>query len=108
VLDIIGDEEKIGKTLGTDFVETKPTLPLIHLLENSDVKQKNEIIGLVDNNELKEVAKLLTENGSVEFSQQTVGRYVARATESLASLPDSPAKFALLDTANFIAARADR
>lgn len=108
VLDIIGDEEKIGKTLGTDFVETKPTLPLIHLLENSDAKQKNEIIGLVDNNELKELAKLLTENGSVEFSQQTVSRYVARAIESLASLPDSPAKLALLDTANFIAARADR
>jgi len=108
LLDIIGDEEKIGKTLGTDFVETKPTLPLIHLLANSDAKQKNKIIALVDNNELKELAKLLTENGSIEYAGQTVRQYVQEAVQSITSLPDSPARSALFETASLVASRTDK
>jgi len=110
VLDIVGDEEEAGKTLGTDFAETKPTLPLIHLLGSVDGERRKEIISLITQAGLKaesEVAAILANNGSVEYSRDCVRQYVSRAIESLEPLPDSEAKSALIDTAGYVAARAD-
>jgi octaprenyl-diphosphate synthase len=108
VLDIVGDEEKAGKTLGTDFAETKPTLPLIHLLGSVDDNRREEIISLISQVGSKassEVITILASNGSVEYSKDFVRRYVGRAIESLESLPDSGAKSALIDAACFVANR---
>ncbi len=108
VLDIVGDEEKAGKTLGTDFAETKPTLPLIHLLGSVDENRREKIISLITQAGSKaesELTVILANNGSVEYSRDCVRRYVSRAIESLESLPDSSAKSALIDTARFVASR---
>ena len=43
VLDIVGRPEEIGKTLGTDLVNQKPTLPIIHCLAQSSVEQRTEL-----------------------------------------------------------------
>jgi octaprenyl-diphosphate synthase len=111
LLDITGDEEKVGKTLGTDFAETKPTLPLIHLLGSVDDRQRTVIIGLAESSEpgaKSELAALLADNGSIEYSTGCVRQYVRQAIESLESLPDCEAKSALVDTAEFVAARAEK
>jgi len=111
VLDIVGDEEKAGKTLGTDFAETKPTLPLIHLLAGSNNERREEIIGLLNRAGSKtktEIAAILANNGSVKYSIDCVQQYVSRATDSLQSLPDNEAKSALIDTAKLIANRAEK
>ncbi len=111
VLDIVGDEEKAGKTLGTDFVETKPTLPLIHLLGSVDDSRRAGIISIVGGSEPKargELAALLADNGSLEYSMVCVRQYVRHAIESLQSLPAGAAKAALIDTAEFVAARAGK
>ncbi len=111
VLDIVGDEEKAGKTLGTDFVETKPTLPLIHLLGGVDDSRRKEIISLAGSSKPKakdELAEILTDNGSVDYSRACVRQYVNRAIESLGALPDCAAKTALVDTAQFVVARAEK
>ena len=34
-LDLLGDEETVGKSLGTDIMKQKSTLPLIRLLEEA-------------------------------------------------------------------------
>jgi octaprenyl-diphosphate synthase len=111
VLDIVGDEEKAGKTLGTDFAETKPTLPLIHLLGSIDGERREQIINLISRAGSKassEVAAILTNNGSVEYSRDCVRQHISRAIDSLESLPDSEAKSALIDTARFVANRAEK
>jgi octaprenyl-diphosphate synthase len=111
VLDIVGDEEKAGKTLGTDFAETKPTLPLIHLLGSIDGERREEIISLVSRAGSKassEVVTILAGNGSVEYSRDCVRRYVSRAIDSLESLPDNEAKSALIDTAKLVANRTEK
>jgi octaprenyl-diphosphate synthase len=111
VLDIVGDEEKAGKTLGTDFAETKLTLPLIHLLGSVDEKRREEIISLVSRTDPKassEVAVILANNGSVEYSGDFVRQYICRAINSLESVADSEAKSALIDTARFVANRAEK
>ena len=109
LLDITGDEEKAGKTLGTDFVETKPTLPLIHLLEGADERRRAQIINLVSAGELQarsKLAAMLAGSDSLGYSRSCVRQYVRQAIESLESVPDSAAKTALIDTAEFVAARA--
>jgi octaprenyl-diphosphate synthase len=110
VLDIVGDEEKAGKTLGRDFAETKPTLPLIHLLASADKERREQIIDFAGRGEpgwRNEVAALLADNGSLDYSRSCVRRYIEQATESLADLEDSAAKTALVDTAEFVVARAE-
>ncbi|MHB8902896.1 MAG: polyprenyl synthetase family protein, partial [Thermoguttaceae bacterium] len=44
VLDVLGDEKTTGKSLGTDLVKRKPTLPLIRLLEQSDPTERARMI----------------------------------------------------------------
>ena len=51
-IDLVGDEEMIGKTLGTDIASGKLTLPVLLLLQNSTPKERDELHAL-----------LLSENG---------------------------------------------
>ncbi len=46
-IDLVGDEEMIGKTLGTDIACGKFTLPILLLLQNSTPKQRDEVQGLL-------------------------------------------------------------
>ncbi len=40
LLDLVGDEDQAGKSLGTDLEKQKPTLPVIRLLAQSDETQR--------------------------------------------------------------------
>ena len=44
VLDIVGQHDQMGKTLGTDLLNQKPTLPVIHCLENLPAGRTEELI----------------------------------------------------------------
>lgn len=45
IADILGEEARIGKTLGTDLASGKLTLPVIYLLENKSDDEKKQMIG---------------------------------------------------------------
>lgn len=108
LLDIIGDENKTGKTLGSDVSKRKLTLAVIHLLgaveegEKSAVKSKLNAVG-----ESKEtLAEMLMCYGSLEYARGRAQEFVARAVGALAGLKESDAKSALIETAKFMASRA--
>jgi geranylgeranyl diphosphate synthase type II len=44
LLDIYGEQEAVGKKLGTDIVDNKKTFLMIHALEAADPSQKDELI----------------------------------------------------------------
>jgi octaprenyl-diphosphate synthase len=111
VLDIIGDEEKAGKTLGTDLSATKLTLPLIHLLENIDGDSREEMIESLSRAGRDchdTLSAMLTDNGCIEYSRDCVRRHAGRAIESLESVADSEAKAALINTAKFVVSRIEQ
>ncbi len=110
LLDIIGDETKTGKTLGSDVDKHKLTLALIHLLGAVDQTKKETVINSYlerkdtqcDKRTLKE---MLSRNGSLEYAQNRAEEFVSTAVRALADLKDSDSKDALIETAKFMAAR---
>jgi len=110
LLDIVGDENKTGKTLGSDVDKHKLTLALIHLLKAVDEREKNTIINSFldrkdtqyDKNTLVEI---LGRHGSLEYARSRAQEFVATAKRALADLKQSDAKDALIETAEFMAGR---
>src|SRR5204862_6540116 len=51
VLDLAGDEAKAGKTLGSDLRKGKLTLPVLHLLQNSDDAERQRLSEIILNGE---------------------------------------------------------
>jgi len=102
LLDIIGDENKTGKTLGSDVSKHKLTLAVIHLLGAVDdpapIRQSLSSIGVG-------LAEMLSRYGSLEYARGRAQEFVDRAVGALASLKESDAKGALIETAKFMAGR---
>ena len=103
LLDIIGDENKTGKTLGSDVSKHKLTLAVIHLLGAVDdpapIRQSLSSIGAG-------LAEMLSRYGSLEYARGRAQEFVAKAIASLAGLKESDAKGALIEAAKFMAGRA--
>lgn len=108
LLDLLGDEREVGKTLGLDLKKRELTLPAIHLLSHAAGDVRAEARRLLSDGQpdrLARVRRLLAEAGSVEYSRQVARRHVDAALASLADLPASPAKDSLRSMAHFIVER---
>jgi octaprenyl-diphosphate synthase len=108
LLDIIGDEGKTGKTLGSDVDKNKLTLAVIHLLrtvgESGKIKVQKKLIGGEKSRE--KLVKMLKQHGSLKYVRSRVQEFIAKAIESLGDLEESEAKAALIETARFVEGRA--
>ena len=72
IIDAFGNENKAGKSLGTDFASLKPTLPLILLLNEVDSAISDEILRLSSSTEnhqylIKKISKLYVEYGVLKM-----------------------------------------
>ena len=110
LLDIVGDESKTGKTLGSDADKNKLTLAVIHLLRAVDEKEKNAVINSYlerKNTDYDKAAlmEMLGSYGSLEYAHNRAQEFVAGAVRALAGLQESDAKKALIETARFMASR---
>lgn len=107
LLDIVGDENMAGKTLGSDFLKGKITLPVIHLLKTASNSEKETAIQhLSDAGSFRsDIADVLTRSGSIAYGRSVASSFCEKATRSLTSLPDSDAKAALVSIAESVASR---
>ncbi len=105
LLDITGCESTAGKTLGTDIQKCKLTMPIIHLLENSDPAAKENIIEKLKASDRRSVTALLQDGGSIEYTRSIAEKFCLDAVHSLKIIDDSPAKQALIGIANSLTAR---
>ena len=107
LLDIIGDENKTGKTLGSDVNKNKLTLAVIHLLKTTDEKQRSIIIdSLADaKTNQKTIVDMLQSNDSLEYAKNRAMEFVTEAIAALEDFQDNDTKNALIDMANFAANR---
>ncbi len=108
VLDLVGDPDEVGKTLGRDLAKGKITLPLIHLLAHSEPGEAERLRGLLgdptDAN-VAEVHRALSANGAVASAENAAREQIERAKSALDALPDSEARQALALVADFVLVR---
>lgn len=95
VLDLVGMETSVGKTLGTDLQQQKMTLPIIRLLQSCDEERRRQLIALIEEGTetaARELVGLARELGAIEETLLTARQLADQAREAMDCLPDSPAK----------------
>ncbi len=109
VLDLIGDERVVGKSLGTDLARGKLTLPLIHFLENGPKDDVAYVRTALDAGrgaqESSAIRERVTAAGSVEYATAQARARLDRATSALDGFRDSPAVTILRSVADYVIAR---
>jgi len=108
LLDLTGDERAAGKSLGTDLVKQKPTLPLIRLLEGCGDARRAELVELLSrsgNHRAPALRPYFDESDAVSYSRETAVRFARQAGRELAALPASEARDMLLGLTEFVVTR---
>lgn len=104
VLDYAGDAAEIGKNLGDDLREGKPTLPLIWLMENGTPEQRQLVRSCIehgDEEQFEAVLAAVTSSGALDYTRRQAEQAARRAAEAIASLPESVYKASLQQLCSF-------
>ncbi|WP_295760662.1 octaprenyl diphosphate synthase [Undibacterium sp.] len=103
-LDYSGNAEEIGKNVGDDLREGKPTLPLIYLMKHGTDEQRNLVRACIeqgDESKFEAILAAITNSGALNYTKDEASKAALRATNAIASLTESPYKQALLTLASF-------
>ena len=107
-LDYSADREELGKNLGDDLAEGKPTLPLIHAIAHSSpddtarLRKAVEAGGLED---FERISRVIESSGGLQYTARLAQREAELAVESLAGIPDTAYRQALGALAEFAVSR---
>jgi octaprenyl-diphosphate synthase len=103
-LDYQGDNQELGKNVGDDLAEGKPTLPLIHAMREGSAAQRELIRkAIVDGGleKMDEVVGIIESTGSIAYTARLAEQEADLARAALSAIPDSPYKQALEALAHF-------
>ena len=103
-LDYKASTEELGKNLGDDLAEGKPTLPLIYAIEHGSPEQAQIIIDAIRHGSreaFSAVYEIVKATHAIEYTEQCAEKAAAKAIASLQCLPDSEYKTALEQLARF-------
>ncbi|WP_138858419.1 polyprenyl synthetase family protein [Inhella inkyongensis] len=90
VLDYEGDAEVLGKNVGDDLREGKPTLPILLAMERSQPAEREILRNAVLNGEverLSEVIRIVRSSGALEATREAASAEANRAADALKALP---------------------
>jgi geranylgeranyl diphosphate synthase, type I len=107
-LDVVSDEKDLGKPVGSDIVEGKMTLMVVHALSQASDEDKQLLVSILkDGGEEKvdEAIALFEKYGSINYTRDIALQNVQKAKEILEVVEDSPAKEYLLLLADFVLQR---
>ncbi|MCD2449958.1 octaprenyl diphosphate synthase [Methylicorpusculum oleiharenae] len=103
-LDYKATKEELGKNLGDDLAEGKPTLPLIYAIQHSNPQDAQVIINAVkngDRNAFNEVFAVVLATKAIAYTEQRAEQEAQKAIDALHVLPESTFKDALISLAKF-------
>ncbi|CAG0982241.1 octaprenyl-diphosphate synthase [Phycisphaerales bacterium] len=117
LLDLLGEERVVGKTVGRDLQKGKLTLPLIHHLAAADPETRGWTLRTLESARRREhehepvgvgamVLRAVQRTGSIEYSRKAAANLVDRAKQRLAVLPATPARTMLERLADAVVTRA--
>ena len=108
VLDVVGEQAAVGKTLGTDVANQKLTLPIIHCRDNLSEADRAEFVGQLASGSTLDHARLLSwlqKTDSLRFAQEFAREKVAQASKFAQSIKASESATALFNIAEFVLQR---
>jgi len=108
VLDYSGDSAAIGKSLGDDLAEGKPTLPLIRAMACGSAAQADTVRRAIVDGGREDFARVLEAvraTGALDYARGVAEREAQAARHALRELPASGYKDSLLELASFSVVR---
>jgi len=104
VLDYSSSSEEMGKNVGDDLAEGKPTLPLIYAMRHGSEAQSELVRKAIEGgglDYLEPVMQAIKETGAITYTENTAKLEAEQAIACLAHLPESKYKQALQDLARY-------
>ena len=104
VLDYVSDSDTLGKNIGDDLAEGKPTLPLIYAIQHSKPEQAASMRRAIESgglDSLENIVAAIHDSGALELSRAKALDYAESAKNALRVLPASDARDALLALADY-------
>ena len=109
VLDVAGDDDELGKTVGRDLAEGMPTLPMIYAASEADghagelarrilARDKSEV-------EIRELLRVIRATRGIARARERAIAFHDQAMRALERLPARPERDALGDVADFVISR---
>ena len=110
ILDLTATEDVLGKPVASDLREGKATLAVIHALERGTGADREAIRTVLADRSFDRVShpqiiEILQRHASIDYAMDTACAYAEAARQSIADLPDTEAKRALLWVPGFVTTR---
>ena len=105
LLDLLGEESLVGKTLGSDVEKGKPTLPLIHHLTHVNEAGRAQALKAAAEGKRAELMELLHQTGSFKYAAARANAFVSAAKKGLDVLPEGEMRDLLYEVAEFVLSR---
>ncbi len=107
-LDYEADSSELGKNVGDDLAEGKPTLPLIYAMQQGNQQQRSLIRSAIEQgglDQIQQITQIINQTGALAYTHQQAIQHAEIAKQSISSLPDSAARQALLFLADYAVER---
>ncbi|GEM74303.1 octaprenyl diphosphate synthase [Vibrio sagamiensis] len=104
VMDYTSDGKDMGKNVGDDLAEGKPTLPLLHAMHNTTTDNATMIREAIEKSNgmeyLEEILQVMEQSGSLEYTTKKALEEADKAIAELEVLPESEYKEAMISLAH--------
>jgi octaprenyl-diphosphate synthase len=107
-LDYTSNAEELGKNLGDDLAEGKPTLPLIYAIQNGTTEEAETIVNAIkmgNRDVFNDVYAIVKRTKAIDYTEARADEEAKKAIDSLSILPESDYKNALILLAKFAVQR---
>ena len=107
-LDYSAESDVIGKNVGDDLAEGKPTLPLIHAMKHGNDEQKSLIREAIEQgsvDDFDQISQVIRETGALEYTLGQARSAATKAKQHIQGLDESEHKQALMFLADYAVER---
>lgn len=108
ILDLSGNADEIGKNLGDDLAEGKPTLPVLYAMRHSGPELQQKIRHAIEQGGVEHlplVLEAVNKTGALSHVRKLAQIESEKCCQAIAHLPDSAFKTAMVTLAEFAVSR---
>ena len=108
ILDYTASPDDLGKNLGDDLAEGKPTLPLLRAMEVAGPADRQRLRAVIEQGgteELEPILAIIQETDALTYSREKAEAAMQAAIDALQPLPASPWRDALAELARYAVSR---